>query len=235
MFDPLWRLIGASRLVRPALVGAAGWIGVAVARHNALHAPSVIAGALVIAVAAVALRERGAALAAIGVAATSAFVAPTGLGPLLVAAGVAVAASPGSADPLLAPWADAIDALIALPALSGLATVVASEPSQRGIVVGVAAGVVALATRLRAPNVAKSRSAASILGVIAGASLAGAPQLWGQLGDLPRATLNCGRGVAAAVAVFGVVAVAQSARLPRPRPVARGQHAVSRGLRRPAR
>ncbi len=64
------RVLYASGLMRPLAVGAAGWVGVVVARDNDLRAPAVVGAALAVATIATALRERGAALAAIGVAAT---------------------------------------------------------------------------------------------------------------------------------------------------------------------
>jgi hypothetical protein len=231
LFDPLWRAIRVARVLRPTLIGVAGWIGVVVARHNVTNAPVVVGIALATAAIAVALRERGAALAAIGVAVASAFVATDGLGPFIVVTGVALATTPAYAHRVLAPWADVIDGLIALPALAGLATVVASEPSQRGAVVGAVAGGVLIASWLRPPLPRARPAFASFLGLIGGVAIAMAPQVWDRLGQLPASTEAAGRGLAAAIAVFAIVGVAEAVWRPRNAAAARGRHVTRRRSR----
>lgn len=235
LLDPLAQGFRTSRLPRPVLVGLAGWVGVVIARHYVLHAPWVVGGSLAAATAAVALRERGAALAAIGVATAAAFTTTAGLGPLLVVTGVVLASAPAAADRRLIAWSDAVDGLIALPALAGLATAVAAAPSQRATVVGAATAVAVAASRFRPARVPPHPATASVLGLVLGVSLAAAAPWWTRLGELPGSTRPTGTGVSAAFAVFAVVAVAQH--LPRKGALAppRGQHAVSRPRHRTAR
>ena len=202
-----------------------------VARQNDLRAPTVVGVVLLLAAAAVVAHERGAALAAIGVAATAAFGAPAGLGPLLVVVALAVSCRPGALDPRLAPWADVVDAVIALPALAGLAAVVASEPSVRGVAVGVGAAAVVIITWLRPPHDVAGRPASGV-GLVLGVPLALAPQLWDWLGALPRPTTVSGRGAAAGFGVFAVVAVIQELQSRRRSPARRGQHVAQRSMRR---
>ena len=126
-----------------------------------------------------------------------------------------MACLPASCDRRLAPWSDVVDGLIALPAIAGLASVVASEPSQRGVVVGAVGRAVARrVVAAVADAVPDRRSVASLVGVVGGAVLALAPQLWDWLGDLPTATVTAGRGVAAGFGVFAVVALIQAMRRP---------------------
>ena len=235
MLAPFRRGVRASGVARPVVVGLAGWAGIVAARHNALHAPAVVGVAIAIAALAVVVRERGAAVAAIGAAAAAAFATPAGLGPLRVVVGVAIATRPTFVDARFAVWSDVVDGLIALPAFAGLATSVASEPSQRGAVVAAATALAIVGTRLRPPTRPARASPVSFVGLAAGASLAFAPQLWLRLGELPEATRAAGRGLAAAFGVFVVVAVVEELFARRTGSVRRGRHAVRRGARRVAR
>ncbi|MEY2399541.1 MAG: hypothetical protein QOJ00_2715 [Actinomycetota bacterium] len=219
MFDllaPVGDFLRRTGIVAPVAVGAAGALGVAVARHNAAHAPVVVGIALAFAVAAAALRQRGAALAALGVASCAAFATPEGLGPLLVACGAVIAARPSSADRRVAAWPEVVDALVALPGVAGLAGVVAAEPSERAGVIAAASVMVLVGSWWRGPRhdaVAVTRpTPAAYLAVVAAVALVLAPEHLGRLGAMPAATRTAGRGAAAGLAVVAVVCVIEGVR-----------------------
>jgi hypothetical protein len=191
--------------LRPFVVAALGAGGVAIARHNPTPAPAIVGVAAALALVAVLFRERGGAVAALGVGAAAAFVSPDGLGPLLVATGVVLACGIAEADAPLARWRDEIDALVALPALAGLAATVAAQPSNRGLVVAVtaAAAVAGSAWRGRADGDATLAT----VGGLAAFVLMIAPDQLDFFGDLPPATAHGARSVASGLAVFALVAV----------------------------
>jgi hypothetical protein len=237
-------LLGRTGFVRPAAVAGLGAAGVTVARHNTEHAPVVVFGAVAAVVIATALRERGAAVAALGAAATAAFTTPSGLGPLLVATGVVIAARPALVNRRVAQWPEIVDAVIALPAAAGLAGVAAAQPSERGGVVAAAAGLFLLTTWWRGPrhDARPPRVAlASYAGAIGAIVVTLAPDRVDALGPLPAATVTAERGVAAGLGVFAVVWVIDGVRAlrapaPAPRQVyashppsgPRAQHATGR-------
>ena len=219
MFDLIGRLadaIRATRLTRPALVALFGSFGVSVARDNTDNAPSVVCVAVFAIASATIYRERGAAVAALGVAATAAFATPAGLGPLLVATGVVVAAHPSTVDWRLAEWPEVVDGLIAAPAFAGLASVAAAQPGQRGAVVAAAAVAFLVGTWWRGPRHGEARahadSVASYLGALGGAALVFVPGQFDVLGVLPTAVETAGRGLAAGLAVFAVGCLVQELR-----------------------
>lgn len=194
--------------VRPVVVGGVGVLGVIVARHNTEHAPVVVFVAVAAVVVATVLRERGLAVAALGVGATAAFVVPAGLGPLLVAAGIVISARPALVERRLAHWPEVVDALVGLPALAGIASAAASQPSTRGAYVAGATGVLVVGTWWRGPRHGHPPSVptwASYLGAVAAIALVLAPERLTFLGALPGAVATTGRGLAAALAVFGLV------------------------------
>jgi len=215
-------------------VGGLGALGIVVARDSVNNAPVVVGLAVAAAVIGVALRERGFAVAALGVAATAAFATPAGLGPMLVATGAVIGARPELVDRRVAEWPEIVHAAIALPGLAGLAGVVAAQPSQRGVVVGAAAGVLAVATWWRGPRHASLSSTrpsvAAFLGLPAAAGITLAPDRLDALGALPAATINAGRGAAAAVGVFAVTCLIQAVHTQRDdaKRLRRGQHAARR-------
>ncbi|MBA2610204.1 MAG: hypothetical protein H0U92_14805, partial [Actinobacteria bacterium] len=104
-------------LVRPGLIGGLGAVGVEFARHHTSNAPAVVFAAVTVVMVGAALRERGWAVAALGVGATAAFATPSGMGPLLVATGVVMGARPALVDTRIAQWPEIIDAVVALPAV----------------------------------------------------------------------------------------------------------------------
>jgi apolipoprotein N-acyltransferase len=145
------------------------------------------------------------------VGAAAAFASPPGLGPLLVAAGAVIAAEPASVDARLARWPEVFDGLIALPALAGLASVAAAQPSERGLAVGAGAGVLAVVSWWRGPrhgdHEPRQETVIAYLGAIVGILLAFAPELFSVLGVLPAATVQAGRGLASGLAVFALATV----------------------------
>jgi hypothetical protein len=198
------------RLLRPVGVGLVGAAGVAVARQNLEQGPVIIGIAVVLALACVYARERGGAVAALGVGAAGAFAAPDGLGPLLVVAGVVIACDVAAVDRRLTGWHDVIDAAIALPALAGLAGTVAAQPSQRGVVLGAAAGVAVLGSAWR--GVSRQPAPHGLMlepgvGLLAAFVIALAPERVAAFGDIPSATVQAARSVAAGLAVFALVAL----------------------------
>lgn len=202
-------------LIRPAAVAAVGGLGVVIARHNAEHAPVVVFTAVAVVVVATVLRERGLAVAALGVGATAAFAAPAGLGPLLVATGVVIGARPSLVDRRLAHWPEIVDASVGLPAVAGLASVAAAQPSTRGAFIAGAAAVLVVGTWWRGPRHGHAPGPATIasyLGAAGGVAIALAPARLTFLGELPTAVDTAGRGLAAAVAVFAVVCLIEVVR-----------------------
>lgn len=219
MFEALERLadlIRSTRIIRPGLVALAGVIGITVARDNVDNAPLVLCVVLAAAMVATFFRERGAAVAAIGVAATAAFATPAGLGPLLVATGVVLAAHPATVDRRLAAWPEIVDGLLAVPGFAGLASVAAAQPSQRGAVLAAASLVFLVGTWWRGPRHADTYghrdSVASYLGALGGVALLLGAEQFDFLGDLPSAVTTAGRGLAAGLAVFGVACLVQAVR-----------------------
>lgn len=207
--------VAVSPLMQAVLVGALGTLGVAFAHRNADSAPAIVAVTSAVAVAAALLRLRGLSVGALGVGAAAAFVSPDGLGPLLVVTGSLVACDVGRGDLRLAPWRDAIDGLIALPAFAGLAATAAAQPSARGMVVAVAAGLAVVLVVWRGPHPITDSVLApvvSTLGALGAAAVAIAPERLTRLGELPTATVQAGRSVAAGVALFGLVVVGLTAR-----------------------
>lgn len=218
--ERLGELIRATRVIRPFLVALGGWVGVASARDNIDNAPSFVCVAIVALLVATYFQERGAAVAALGVGATAAFATPAGIGPLLVATGVVLAAHPSTVDRRLARWPEIVDALVAAPALAGLASVAAADPSQRGVAVSFAAVVLLVGTWWRGPRNDFGRThrdaVASYLGALGGAALILIPDQLDALGALPSATVTAGRGLAAALAVFAIACLVQELREERP-------------------
>jgi hypothetical protein len=219
VFDLLERLadaIRATRLLRPATVAFAGAFGVAIARDSVDSAPNIVCACVVVVVVATAYRERGLAVAALGVAATAAFATPAGLGPLLVATGVVIAAHPSTVDRRLAPWPEVVDGLIAVPAFAGLASVAAAQPSQRGAVVAAAATAFLVGTWWRGPRHRVGRphadTVASYLGALGAAALLLAPDQLDFLGALPSAVATAGRGIAGGLAIVAVACLVQEVR-----------------------
>lgn len=198
----------ATGIVGPVVAGLGGGLGVWAARGNVDSAPVVVAVALVLAALAAYARWRGVALAALGVGAAAAFASPAGLGPLLVATGVIVAAAPAAIDRRVSHWPDLVDGLVALPALAGLASVVAAQPSERGLAVGFGAAVLSAGSWWRGPRrgVAEPQdeTVVSYLGAVGGLMLVFAPGLFDVLGVLPDATRTAGRGLAAGIGVFAL-------------------------------
>lgn len=193
----------------PLLAGVGGGVGIWAARSNPDGAPAIVALALAVALGQVFLRQRGIAVAALGVAAAAAFTSPAGLGPLLVATGVIVAALPSAIDPRIARWPELVDALICLPAIAGLASVVAAQPSERGVAVGAGTAAVAVLTWWRGPRHTlgepEHETVVAYLGAVGALMLIGIPELFDVLGVLPDATITAGRGLATAAAVFALV------------------------------
>lgn len=205
------RELARSGAIAPIAAGGLGGIGVWAARQNVDYAPAIVFVALAVAVAATALRQRGIALAAIGVGAAAAFPSPPGLGPLLVATGAVVATAPSAIDTRLARWPELFDGLIAVPALAGLASVAAAQPSERGLAVTVGAGVLAVFSWWRGPrhdlHEPDHETVVAYLGAVGGLLLAFAPELFEVFGVLPDATVTAGRGLAAGLAVFVIALV----------------------------
>ncbi len=202
-------------LIRPVAIAAFGGLGVVIARHNTEHAPVVVFTAVAMVVVATVLRERGLAVASLGVGATAAFAAPAGLGPLLVAAGVVIGARPSLVDRRLAHWPEIVDAIVGLPAVAGLASVAAAQPSTRGAFVAGAAAVLLVGTWWRGPRHVHTPgppTVASYLGVAAGVGIALAPARLTFLGELPPEVDTAGRGLAAGVAVFAVICLIEVVR-----------------------
>ncbi|MDP1794634.1 MAG: hypothetical protein Q8K63_10920 [Acidimicrobiales bacterium] len=201
----------ATGVVAPVLAGVGGGVGVWAGRQNVDAAPAIVGATLLVAAAAVLLRQRGIAIAALGVGAAAAFASPAGLGPLLVATGVIVAAVPAAIDRRLARWPELFDGLVCVPGFAGLASVVAAQPSERGVALGAGAGALALLSWWRGPRrgVAEPEheSVVSYLGATGAVLLIGAPELFDVLGVLPDTTTTTGRGLAAAIAVFAVALV----------------------------
>jgi hypothetical protein len=218
-------------------VGALGALGVTIARHNLEQGPLIVGIAAALALAAALARERGAAVAALGVGAAGAFAGPDAIGPLLVAVGVAIACDVAAVDRRLGPWHDVIDATVALPALAGLAATVAAQPSHRGVVLGAAAGAALLCSAWR--GVARQPQPRSVMvepaiGLAAAFVLALAPERVDAFGELPSATVQSARSVAAGVAVFALVALAEVIRADRAAPTrtkTAAQRRVVRNLR----
>jgi hypothetical protein len=206
--------------LRPYVVAGLGAGGVAVARHNPENGPVILGVAAAVAILAVLLRERGAALAALGVGASAAFVSPDGLGALLVASGVVLTFDVAAADARLIEWRHVIDAVIALPGLAGIAGSVAAQPSHRAVALGVTAAVVVAGSAVRG-RAGTGNSTLAVLGVVAAFVVTLAPDRIRAFDDLPVATVQAARSVAAGLAVFALAGVI--AELPRPsRP--RGRH-----------
>ena len=210
----------ASGTVAPVVAGALGAAGVWAARNNVDAAPLVVFVALAVAAACVVLRQRGLAITALGVGTAAAFPSPSGLGPLLVVTGVIIATQPSAIDRRFARWPELIDALIALPALAGLANVVSAQPSERGLAVGVGAGALAILSWWRGPrhgvHEPLDETVTAYVGAVGGLLLAFAPSLFSVLGVLPEATTQAGEGLAAGLAVFVLLLVARTVRTNRP-------------------
>ncbi|HVV35067.1 MAG TPA: hypothetical protein VHC63_00575 [Acidimicrobiales bacterium] len=203
--------VGATRLLLPLVVGAAGSAGVAVAHHNPDKGPAVVAVASLVAVVAAVFDERGVAVAALGVGAAGAFPVPAGLAPLLVATGTIVSTEIGLVARGLARWRVLLDALVCVPAAAGLAGTVAAQPSERGEVLAGAAVVALAATLWRnrtVPLVVTAGSPVAYLGAVAAVALALAPDRIHALGDLPPATITAARSLAAGLGVFVLAVVA---------------------------
>ena len=194
-------------LLRPALVGLLGALGVTIARHNLTDGPLIVGVAAALAAGCVLLRERGAAVAALGIGAAGAFGAPDGLGPLLVATGAVLACDPASVDRRLAPWRDVLEAGISVPALAGLAGTVAAQPSVRGVALGAAAAAAVVATAWRGTTGSKAAGLLLVpgIGCAAAFAVALAPDRIEAFGDLPAATVQGARSIAAGLAVFALV------------------------------
>ncbi len=205
------RRLVATGVGAPLVAGVVGGLGVWGARVAVDAAPAVVFAALALSVVAVVLRERGVALAVLGVGAASGFATPAGLGPILVAAGVLIAARPASVDPRVAPWPEIVDGLIALPALAGLASVVAAQPSERGLTLGAGAGVLAVLSWWRGPRHGEHEpdhaTVIAYMGAVGGVMATCAPELFGVLGVLPDATVTAGHGLVTALAVFAIALV----------------------------
>ena len=201
---------GITRVLLPLVVAVVGSIGVSFARNNPEQGAGVVTIAAIVAVGAAVFGERGAALAAIGVGAAASFVEPNGLGPLLVLTGVIVAGDVGTVDRRVARWRYVLDALIALPALAGLAASIAAQPSHRAVALGASAAAGIAITMWRNRSFVALRYAAS---PVAYAAAAGAiavmlvPDRLTTLGDMPRATVTAAHSVAAALAIFVLAAV----------------------------
>lgn len=197
-------------LVRPVLIALAGGFGVAVARDNLTAGPAIVAAAAAVGLLCVLGRERGAALAALGVGAAGAFAAPDGVGPLLVVGGVVVGCRPAAVDGRLVPWRDVLDAAVALPGLAGLAGTVAAQPSARGIVLGgaVAATVFLTAWRGTRPPAIPELPLVAGFGLLGALAVAVAPDRLPLLGDLPSASVQASRSAAAGLGVFALVLLA---------------------------
>ncbi len=203
---PRMKQLMATGTVAPVAAGGLGAIGVWAARNNPDAAPGIVFAALVVAVACSVLHQRGLAVAALGVGAAAAFPSPAGLGPLMVATGAVIATEPTAIDLRLARWPEVIDGLIALPALAGLASVVAAQPSERGLAVGIGTGVLTAVSWWRGPRHGVyepiDETVVAYLGVVGGSMLAFAPSLFSVFGVLPGASVQAGQGLAAALAVF---------------------------------
>lgn len=193
--------------LRPILVAALGAGGVALARNNPTDGPAIVGVAAGVALVAALLRERGAAVATLGVGAAAAFVSPDGLGPLLVATGVVLTLDAAAVDARLAEWRHVIDAVVALPALAGLAGSVAAQPSHRGVALGIATAAVIVCSAVRGPT-SRGNSVLAMFGVAAACVITLAPDRIGAFDDLPVATVQAARSVAAGLAVFALVVVA---------------------------
>lgn len=204
--------LARSGALGPIAAGGVGALGVAAARANVDAAPYVAFAMLAVALVFVWLRQRGLALAAIGVGAAAAFPSPPGLGPLLVAAGAIIACHPAVIDARTARWPEIFDALIAVPGLAGLASVVAAQPSVRGLAVGIGAALLGVASWWRGPRHGESEpvheTVVAYLGAVGGLLMAFAPELFEVLGVLPDASLTAGRGLAAGLGVFVFTLVA---------------------------
>ena len=202
-----------SGALAPIAAAVLGGAGVWAARNNIDGAPTVVFVALAVAVGCVVLRQRGLAVAALGVGAAAAFPTPPGLGPLLVATGTIIASQPAASDSRLSRWPEVLDALVAVPALAGLASVASAQPGERGLAVGVGAGVLGAVSWWRGPrhgvHEPDHETVVSYLGLIGVALMAFAPELFAVLGVLPDASITAGRGLAAGLAVFVLTLVTQ--------------------------
>lgn len=210
------RRVLATGLLSPVAAAVAGGFGVWAARDNVDAAPAVVGAAILLALVAAFFRERGVALCAVGVGAAAAFVSPAGLGPLLVVAGVCIAAQPAAVDRRVARVPELVDGLVALPGLAGLAGVVAAQPSARGLALGAGTGAVAVLSWWRGPrhrvHEPEGETVVAYLGAVVATLLVFAPELFDVLGVLPAQTRTTGRGLAAAFAVFALTAVAPAFR-----------------------
>ena len=222
MFEALDRFaeaIRSTRLMRPAIVAFLGVIGVSIARDNVDNAPAVVCACVVMVAVATAYRERGLAVAALGVGATAAFVTPAGLGPLLVATGVVIAGHPSTVDRRLAPWPEVVDGLIAVPAFAGLAAVAAAQPSERGIAVAAAAALFVVGTWWRGPRHRVGRphadTVASYLSAVAGVVFVVAADKLTFLGTMPPAVATACRGLASGLAIVAIACLVQELRAER--------------------
>ena len=213
-------------LLRPALIAAGGAVGVAVARDNPTDGAAITVIAAVLAVVAAALRERGVAVAALGIGAAASFVTPDGIGPLLVVTGVVLSCDVAGVDRRLVQWRDVIDAAIALPALAGLAGTVAAQPSYRGVALGVAAAGAVTASAWRGARV--RTGGPGDLAVLPGVALLAAflltlaPQRIDAFGRLPLATEQAANSLAAGFAVFVLIVALGAVRAEQIAP--RGRH-----------
>jgi hypothetical protein len=224
-----------TQLLRPLAAGVIGAVGVAIARDDLTRGPWFVAAAAVLVLLCVLVRERGVALAALGIGAAGAFGTPDGLGPLFVVAGVVVACEVAAIDGRLGEWRDVIDAAIALPALAGLAATVAAQPSQRGIVLGAVAAAAVGGAALRPPS-ARPRSGDLLLlsafGALGAFVVALGPDRVPALGDVPTATAQAARSLSYAFAVFvlvqlvGALQAERRASRPVPRRRASAAHAA---------
>jgi hypothetical protein len=214
-------------VLRPIAAGVVGAVGVAIARHNPTQGPVFVGVAAALVLLCLLVRERGGALAALGIGAAGAFGAPDGLGPLLVAAGVLVACDVAGVDRRLREWRDVIDATIALPAVAGLAGTVAAQPSHRGVALGVvaAAAVTGSAWRPQAgPRPAADLALLSGLGLLGGFVVAFAPDRVEAFGDLPTASVQAARSATAAFGVFVLALLIGALQAERRVPAGRAAH-----------
>jgi hypothetical protein len=129
-----------------------------------------------------------------------------------------IACDVAAVDRRLDAWHDVIDATIALPALAGLAGAIAAQPSLRGVTLGVAAAAVVTGTAWR--GAARQPAPAGLMvepgvGFLAAFVVALAPDRVAALGDLPAATIQASRSVAAGLAVFALVATFEAVRAER--------------------
>jgi hypothetical protein len=203
--------VSVTRVLLPLVVAVVASAGIALARHNPDQGAGIVAVAAVVALVCAVLGERGAAIAAIGVGAAASFPAPDGLGPLLAVTGVVITGDIGLVDRHLVRWRYLIDALVCLPALGGLAGTIAAQPSQRAVALGAASGLAIAVTLWRNRTVKRPRFAASPISYIAALAaivVVLAPDRLTGLGDLPPATITAARSLAAGLAVFALVVVA---------------------------